>query len=122
MAVSPCIVLCPAYARVSTRHSRTWRRRSVTGASVLGCADGALSGAWSVHGRGYHTTEACTPRPRDTGGAGRQANAPEPWRSGPARSIVVTVIRSKKGWRYATMLFTSSTPYNRACWQEEQQP
>src|SRR5438876_9797336 len=68
MAVSPCIVLCPAYARVSTRHSRTWRRRSVTGASVLGCADGALSGAWSVHGRGYHTTEARTPRPRDHGG------------------------------------------------------
>jgi hypothetical protein len=70
MSVSPRshFTLCPAYARVSTRHARTWRRRSVTGASVLGCADGALLGAWSVHGRGYHTTEACTPCSRDQGG------------------------------------------------------
>src|SRR6266566_3126189 len=122
MAVAPFTVWCPTYAHASASRARTWRRRSATGASLNECADGALSGAWSVHGRGYHTTEACTPRPRDTGGAGRQANAPEPWRSGPARSIVVTVIRSKKGWQYDTMLFTSSTPYNRACWQEEQQP
>jgi hypothetical protein len=34
----------------------------------------------------------------------------------------VTVTRYRKGRRYDTMLFTSSTPYNRACWQEGQQP
>ena len=34
----------------------------------------------------------------------------------------VTVTRYRKGRRYDTMLCTSSTPYNRACWQEEQQP
>jgi len=34
----------------------------------------------------------------------------------------VTVTRSRNGRRYDTILCTSSTPYNRACWQEEQQP
>ena len=37
-------------------------------------------------------------------------------------TLSMPVTRYSKGRRYDTMLFTSSTPYNRACWQEEQQP
>src|SRR2546427_10678216 len=77
MTVSPCTVWCPAAARPLASRAGTWRRRSVTGASVPECADRALAGALSVDGRGYHTTEASTSAlgRRFEGGEGRSQHS-----------------------------------------------
>src|SRR5437667_1258077 len=57
-------VLHLAYARIGQQreHLASSERH---GSACARCADGALSGALSVYGRGYHTTEARIPRPLD---------------------------------------------------------